>query len=144
MNPGLGEVAGDVEADPGAVFEAHDADSVDELVADGSAPEPEPAGDHGLDRLFEGGLDRPERTAEAERDRSPAPARESSADPPAGTTASAVLAELEQVVAGGEDAPAEPEELDAIDDGDVEDALAAAEAIEDADGESVPAEWQNP
>jgi len=143
MHPGLGEVAGDVEADPVAVFEAHDADSVDELVGDGSAAERESTADSGVDRLFEDGLDRPERCVDPASDRSTSEDRDTGAEEPMGTTASAVLAELEQAVAAErEGSTVEPDEFDAIDDGDVEDALAAAEAIDDADAESVPAEWQ--
>lgn len=155
MQPGLSEVAGDVEADPGAVFEAHGAESVDELVDDGASAS-ESAGaataerdadsDRAVSRLFAGGLDRPERR---EPSRHSDAGREESAADRSGTstTTPAVLADLERAIdaADAEDpAAVDPTELDGLDDADVQDALAAAADLDDEElPESVPASWDD-
>lgn len=162
MQPGLSEVAGDVEADPGAVFEAHGAESVDELVADGGAAEGETAGDDSaVDRLFAEELSRPERRPDASRDRShPGTSRadagrgRSSAETGESVTKPSVLDDLERAIDASEggDAPDLDDvglqdladgNLDALEDGDVADALAAAEELEDGElPVAVPEEWR--
>jgi len=66
MEQSTPELVEAVDADPGAVFDAHGADSVDELVA----PEPDASGsgdDAAVEGLLEGSLSAPERTRHQER-----------------------------------------------------------------------------
>ncbi|GAB3691090.1 hypothetical protein GCM10028857_28110 [Salinarchaeum chitinilyticum] len=140
MQRGLPDAARNVEADPGAVFDAHGADSVDELVASDGSPERDAGSDRAVIRLFEGGLDRPERRSADEIERS------GTARVGESTTTPAVLGELERAIEASEsDDPAtlSAEDLDALDDGDVADALAAAEELEEGElPESVPEAWR--
>lgn len=156
MQPGLSEVAGDVEADPGAVFDAHGAESVDELV-DGGASEGGSAGaataegdadsDRAVSQLFAGGLDRPERRSGAGTEQTGSMSQPDSADRTReSTTTPAVLADLERAIdAADADDPSavDPAALDELDDADVEDALAAAAELDDEEcTESVPEHWR--
>lgn len=138
MQRGLPEAARHVEADPGAVFDAHGAESVDELVASGESPERDTASDRAVIRLFEGDLDRPERRSSDEIDRSGTPRTGES------TTTPAVLTDLERAIEASEsDDPdvLSTEDLD-LDDADVADALAAAEELDGGElPPSVPDEW---
>ena len=141
MQPGLSDVANDVDADPGAVLEANGAESVDDLVTAESEPEQDAASRRAVSRLFEEELDRPERrpTPRHEQgDGAGTPPRES-ADVPA------VLAELERAIEAGEDGRTDddPANIEALDDADVADALAAAAALDDDElPASVPEEWR--
>ncbi|WP_248517907.1 hypothetical protein [Salinarchaeum laminariae] len=157
MQPGLPEAARRVEADPGAVFERHGAESVDELVASGEAPERDDVSDRAVSSLFEGALARPERQSVSSGEGSGTP---TAGEPSSGvdeesatesTTTPAVLADLKRAIDETEaDAPGavDGEELDALDDAEVAEALAIAEELETADaGEvdcqtSIPAEWR--
>ncbi|AGN01667.1 hypothetical protein L593_08610 [Salinarchaeum sp. Harcht-Bsk1] len=160
MQPGLSEVARDVEADPAAVFEAHDAESVEELVTGAGAPERDATSDRAVRRLFEGDLDRPERRSTTEEPSGGVP---STGDPSSrasacgvedgsageSTTTPAVLVELERAIDEAEEpAAVDGDDFDALDD-EVADALAVAEELDEADaGEadlesSVPEEWQD-
>jgi hypothetical protein len=158
MQPGLSEVAGDVEADPGAVFDAHGAESVDELVDEGAsdrgstggaAAERDADSDRAVSQLFAGGLDRPERRAAPDRrgDAGAGPEPATAGDRTgASTTTPAVLADLERAIDAAADDPAavDPDDLDELDDADVEDALAAAADLDDEElPESVPAAWRD-
>lgn len=157
MQPGLSEVAGDVEADPGAVFEAHGAESVDELVAEDASERGSQSGaerdadsDRAVDRLFASGLDRPERREPPEHcaggSTGTEPATATDRTEPS-TTTPAVLADLERAIeAADADDPAavDPADLDELDDADVEDALAAAADLDDEElPESLPASWDD-
>jgi len=137
MQPGLSEVAAEVDSDPGAVFEAHDAETVQELVASGgSGTADRTASVRALARLFEGDLDRPER-------REVATPEEDAGGESAGASGSppAMLGDID----GGIE-PDEPEAaqdaVESLEDGPVADALAAAEDLEDGElPASVPEEW---
>lgn len=125
MQPGLSEVAGDVESDPGAVLDDQGGDSIDDLLA--GAADPQPDDDEAVAGLFEGGLATPERSRRSE----PAaePVGEQPADEPAAP--SEIMAELERAIDDDPGAP-EPEYDDAaladdVDDAEVADALAEAD-----------------
>lgn len=139
MQPGLAEVARDVDADPTAVLEAQGAESVDELVAEAGEAERDAGSDRAVTRLFEGDLDRPERRPTPDCDA----ARGTEPDEPA--TTPAVLADLDGAIEASDDAaPDELAEVDlgSLNDADVAAALAAAEEREASGAApSVPAEW---
>jgi len=139
MQQGLSEVAADVEADPGAVFEAHGAESVEELVTEEGATERDEASDRAVSRLFEEDLSRPERRSTAGGE----PTRQSETGE--STTTPAVLADLEraiEVTDGADPTDLEDVELAELDDADVAAALAAAEELDgNGTAPSVPAEW---
>lgn len=126
MQPGLSEVAGEVESNPGAVLDDQGADSIDDLVA-GDTPDPTSGDDDAVAGFFEGGLAAPERSRRTER--AAEPVRDRPAEDP--DAPSAVLAELERAI---EEAPGAPEpEYDAaalaadVEDDEVADALAEAD-----------------
>lgn len=134
MEQSAPELVESVEADPGAVFEAHGADSVDELVA----PEP-PAADHGDDAavegLLDGSLSPPERVRRSER--STAPSAAASVETPAedADAPGAAMVELERAIEETPDRPEQPGEDAAADVEDEEVAAALADAEDLHEGE---------
>lgn len=126
MQPGLSEVAGEVESDPGAVLDDQGGDSIDDLVG-ADAADPQPGDDDAVAGLFEGGLATPERSRG--RQRAAEPAGDVPADDPAAP--SEIMTELERAIEADGGTP-EPEYDDAaladdVDDDEVADALAEAD-----------------
>lgn len=132
MQPGLSDVARDVESDPGAVLDAHGADSIDDLVTP-AVEESESGDDAAVAGLFEGSLSRPEpsRSAERSADR-PADRPAAEADAPG-----VELADLERAIADASDRPegeyTGAELADAVEDDEVATALADAEDVSEGD-----------
>lgn len=126
MHPGLSEVAGDVESDPGAVLDDQGDDSIDDLLA-GESADPPTGEDDAVAGLFEGGLATPERSRRSEPVADPV--GEQPVDEPAAP--SELMADLERAI---DDDPGEPEPeyddaalADDVGDEEVADALAEAD-----------------
>lgn len=120
MQTGLTDALDDVDADPGAVFEAHDADSVDELVVGGS--EPATGQDDDVDALFADGLEAPSRRSSRDR---PEP---DDGQQPTDDVLAALERAAESAACSGEER--DPGELDGdATDAEVEAAIVAAEEV---------------
>lgn len=140
MQRAVPDPVADVESDPAAVFDAHGADTVDELVASGSEPAPEPgaeADDAEIAALFADGLEPSDGAAGTHRGTATDDAAsESDTDERSARADSgdAVLTELERA-AGSADAAADADDGSVTEaaDADVADALAAAEAVYEGD-----------